>query len=145
MSSKSSHEAHGQTTLAAAGLADVAWLEHLPPSEHISLFRSTDWSSTPLGPLNAWDPSLRFAVNMVFNDTRPAVVYWGPEMIAVYNERFIEIAADAHPMLMGRSFSHCFPEAVAPLKHYYEMALYPRTRHGVPGFRALDDQEERIR
>ena len=34
--------------------------QHLPP--HLQLFRSVDWSSTPLGPIEAWSSELRHSV-----------------------------------------------------------------------------------
>lgn len=52
------------------------WTEVLPDSEHIRLFRSIDWSSTRLGPLQSWDQTLRQSTYQVLADSRPACLYW---------------------------------------------------------------------
>lgn len=71
-------------------------------SEHILYFRSIDWSSTPLGPMVSWSPSLRCVVNMILNDNRHAVLFWGDEATMIYNEAYIELLGRMHPC-MGKS------------------------------------------
>src|ERR1700712_2228985 len=52
------------------------WTEVLPDTEHITLFKSIDWSSTRLGPLQSWSHTLRQSTYQVLADTRPACLYW---------------------------------------------------------------------
>ncbi|KAA8570726.1 hypothetical protein EYC84_000121 [Monilinia fructicola] len=86
------------------------WTQELPDSEHAQFFRAVDWAATPLGPLESWRISLRLHTLTTFSDSRPACLYWGPQRVAIYNERFIEMAGKTHPMLMGRPFELAFPE-----------------------------------
>ncbi len=52
------------------------WTDALPSTDHVNLFRSTDWATSILGPPIQWSPELRFATNMIFADSRGACVYW---------------------------------------------------------------------
>ncbi|KAF2106844.1 hypothetical protein BDV96DRAFT_507316 [Lophiotrema nucula] len=71
-------------------------------SDHVRYFRSIDWSTTPLGPMSAWQPQLRSLINMIMNDNNPAVLFWGDEVTMIYNESYVEIIALLHPC-MGAS------------------------------------------
>jgi hypothetical protein len=41
--------------------------------------RTFDWSPTPLGPQDAWSPSLRLAVDMILATNFPMALRWGPD------------------------------------------------------------------
>jgi PAS domain S-box-containing protein len=98
------------------------WTSRLPDTDHVRLFKETDWASTELGSLETWGPSLRFSANMVFADSRGACVYWGPQRIAFYNESFMPMAGSAHPILMGKPFKFGFPELDDAIKPVFEKA-----------------------
>jgi hypothetical protein len=67
---------------------------------HIQFARSVDWASTPLGPIENWSFDLRAMCNLVMGSPHPAAMYWGPELIAIYNEAYILLAGQKHPHLM---------------------------------------------
>ena len=71
-------------------------------SAHLEYFRSVDWANTPLGPMCSWSPQLRCIVNMILNDSGPAVLFWGEEVTMIYNEPYIEMLSLLHPC-MGKS------------------------------------------
>jgi hypothetical protein len=72
-------------------------------SDHIRYFRSVDWAQTSLGPMYSWSPQLCCVVNMMLKDSQPAVLFWGPDEVAmVYNEAYIDIIGFLHPC-MGAS------------------------------------------
>jgi hypothetical protein len=78
------------------------WTDALPPlrsSPHIAWARSIDWSQTPLGPMSAWPSQLRSVANLVMQDPRPAVVFYGPELITIYNEAYIGLLGGLHPCM----------------------------------------------
>ena len=52
------------------------------------LIRSKDWSQTPLGPPDTWPPSLRTAVMILLQSRFPMFVWWGEEMITIYNDAY---------------------------------------------------------
>jgi hypothetical protein len=71
---------------------------------HIKFARSVDWASTPLGPIENWSFDLRAMCNLVMGSPHPAAMYWGPELIAIYNEAYILLAGQKHPHLMVGGF-----------------------------------------
>jgi len=73
-------------------LASDDWHKNLPDNDHVRFFRSTDWSTTLLGPLKGWHLALRLHTFTLFADSRPACVYWGPGKTAIYNEHFAILA-----------------------------------------------------
>jgi signal transduction histidine kinase len=75
--------------------------QNLP--SHLQLFRSIDWSSTPLGPINAWSSELRLLCNIVTADINPAVLFWGPESVMIYNKPYVKFLGDKHPSALGQS------------------------------------------
>ncbi|KAK3060947.1 hypothetical protein LTS18_007352, partial [Coniosporium uncinatum] len=72
-------------------------------SEFVKWARSVDWASTPLGPMESWSTELRLSSNMAMKDTAPSVVFWGPELVMLYNEAYIALLGDLHPLCMGNS------------------------------------------
>ena len=56
------------------GLED--WTSTLPVTEGTKFFKSIDWSTSALGLPRTWPASLRFAVNLLFVDSRGASIYW---------------------------------------------------------------------
>lgn len=83
------------------------WTDELPPlkmSAHVAWARSIDWSQTSLGPMSTWSSQLRSIANLVMQDPRPAVVFYGPDLIMIYNEAEIELLGGFHPC-MGMSAS----------------------------------------
>ena len=45
-----------------------------------------DWAGTPLGPVEGWPASLRFAIRMVLVSRLPMVLTWGPQFVQFYND-----------------------------------------------------------
>jgi hypothetical protein len=78
------------------------WTDELPPlrpSPHSAWARTIDWSATPLGPMSSWSSQLRSIANLVMQDPRPAVVFYGPDLIMIYNEAEIELLGGFHPCM----------------------------------------------
>jgi PAS domain S-box-containing protein len=67
------------------------------------LIREYDWSKTPLGPIDSWQPNLRNSVNLMLNSQHPMWIGWGPEMIFLYNDAYVSVISLAkHPWALGR-------------------------------------------
>lgn len=77
---------------------------------HIQFTRSIDWASTPLGAIEGWAPELRSMCNLIMASPHPAAMYWGPDLVAIYNEAYIMLAGQKHPKLMGQSYRHAWAE-----------------------------------
>jgi hypothetical protein len=72
-------------------------------SEHVKHFRTVDWANTPLGVMPDWPPELRTAVNMCLNDIHPCMLFWGDDVIMIYNAAYVQLIGAMHPYAMGRS------------------------------------------
>jgi signal transduction histidine kinase len=74
------------------------------------LIRATDWSKTPLGPIESWPPSLRTAVSICLGSRHPIVLWWGPERWQFYNDGYRPMLGDKHPQFLGRPGQECWAE-----------------------------------
>ena len=67
------------------------------------LIRSKDWSTTTLGPPQSWPQSLRTAISLLLHSQFPMFVWWGPQMITIYNDAYRLIMAEKHPQALGEA------------------------------------------
>ena len=66
-----------------------------------NLMRSLDWSQTPLGDVTHWRQSLRSAVSILLPSKAQICLFWGPELIKLYNDAYRPILASKHPWALG--------------------------------------------
>jgi hypothetical protein len=90
--------------------------------EHIRFARSIDWASTSLGPIGTWGSDLRQMCNLIMASPHPAAMYWGDDLIAIYNEAYIMLAGQKHPSLMGQSYSVAWSEIWDDVKDVFANA-----------------------
>jgi signal transduction histidine kinase len=64
--------------------------------------RSFDWSSNPLGPISAWPSSLRGAVSLCLRSRFQLAIYWGPQLVLLYNDAERDVLGGMHPWALGR-------------------------------------------
>jgi serine phosphatase RsbU (regulator of sigma subunit) len=84
------------------------------------LYDATDWSATPLGPVEGWSATLRAALSVVNGTRFPATLLWGPEHVLLYNEPYAEMIRDKHPEALGRTCAAVFPEAMDALTPLFD-------------------------
>src|SRR6516225_6997829 len=60
-----------------------------------------DWSSSPLGPIDKWPLSLREAVSLCLRSRFQLAIYWGPQLILLYNDAEREVLGAMHPRVLG--------------------------------------------
>ncbi|MBN1091498.1 response regulator [Blastococcus sp. TML/M2B] len=58
-----------------------------------------DWAATPVGPVESWPASLRFAVRTVLVSRFPMVLTWGPEFTQFYNDAYAPFIGAKHPAI----------------------------------------------
>jgi PAS domain S-box-containing protein len=65
--------------------------------------RAFDWSITPLGPVAGWPLSLRTTVATLLASRHPMFLWWGPELIQIYNDAYRPSFAEGgrHPRALG--------------------------------------------
>ena len=71
-------------------------------SEMASRVSEFDWAATPLGPIAEWPVALRIAVGICLNSRFPMFVWWGPQLINIYNDGYIPMLGARHPAALGR-------------------------------------------
>ena len=58
--------------------------------------RALDWASTPLGPTSTWPQSLRSAISILLPSKAQICLFWGPELVKLYNDAYIPVLGGKH-------------------------------------------------
>jgi two-component sensor histidine kinase len=66
-----------------------------------ALIRARDWGATPLGEVCRWPERLRAAVDTCLDAAFASFVWWGPELIQIYNDAALPIMQARHPAAFG--------------------------------------------
>jgi signal transduction histidine kinase len=66
-----------------------------------SRMRAMDWSRTPLGPPEQWPQSLRSAVSILLPSRAQIVLFWGSELVTLYNDAYRPVFGVKHPSVLG--------------------------------------------
>src|ERR671924_199688 len=75
-----------------------------------ALIRSTDWAKTPLGPVESWPTALLNYATMILELPSPAIIFWGPDQLQIYNEGYARIMGPRHPRYFGAPYRECWPD-----------------------------------
>ncbi|RZJ85280.1 MAG: response regulator [Massilia sp.] len=94
--------------------------EHETPSEWLpflsgggqmgAMMRAHDWSASPLGHPRTWPQALRTTVGLMLNSKFPMFVAWGPELGFLYNDSYVPVLGEKHPLALGRRFHEIWAE-----------------------------------
>lgn len=87
----------GSGGIGSRAIADLD--RRTPMVERVAQF---DWSATPLGAPASWPEALRTSVQLMLNSRFPMFVWWGPELINLYNDAYIPVLGEKHPAALGR-------------------------------------------
>ena len=79
--------------------------------EMADLFRSKDWSATPLKAVETWSECLLATVNILLLSPLSFAVYWGPELTLLYNDVYRQFLGDKHPKALGAAGPTVWVEA----------------------------------
>jgi hypothetical protein len=88
---------------------------------------ATNWSNTPLGPIETWPQSLRTTVSLCLASNFPFCLIWGPEHVQIYNGGYCVICEAKHPACMGQDFTQCWASAWPTIGEAFEHALKGET------------------
>src|SRR5258707_10020825 len=76
-----------------------------------ALMRAKSWSDTLLGAPETWPEALKMAVSICLNSRFPISLWWGPELLMLYNDAWRPILGKAkHPAALGRPGIESWPE-----------------------------------
>ncbi len=80
------------------------------PGETRERLRRTDWAATPLGPVETWSVELRAAVRTVLPSEVPMLLWWGPELVQIFNEAYTRVLGAKYPAAIGEPGAQCWAE-----------------------------------
>src|SRR4029077_8799374 len=112
--------------------------------EMAALMRTLDWSQTAVGPVSRWPQSLKTAVRIVLASRFAMFVWWGRELVNLYNDSYRTLLGAKHPGALGKPAREVWaeiwdqigPRADAVLLRgestYDEALLLLPERHGYP-------------
>src|SRR4051794_18364154 len=104
--------------------------------------RSFDWSRTALGPAVGWPQSLRSALSICLNSSFPIALYWGGDLVLLYNDAWSPTPGEKHPGARGRPAGGAWSEIGDITAPFFEQVvtrgedprrrdqLLPMHRHG---------------
>ena len=85
--------------------------------------RAFDWSTTDLGPIDRWSPSLVCNVQMLLASPVPMVMLWGRLGYMIYNDSYSRFAGGRHPYLLGTPVELGWPEVADFNRHVVDTCL----------------------
>lgn len=98
-------------------------LSRIAGGEMAERVRAFDWSQTPVGPRDAWSPSLRLAVDMILATNFPMALRWGPELVLIYNDAYTPALHERHPEALGGRLDQTSPDFQASIRAFHEDIL----------------------
>src|SRR5512146_935922 len=131
----------GSSRVALAKLAEAVFAGG---GEMGALMRGMDWSKTPIGPVTQWPQSLKTAVRIILTSRYAMFIWWGRELINLYNDPYRAFLGSKHPAALGRSAREVWSEIweqIGPRAEtvlvegestYDESLLLLMQRHGYP-------------
>ncbi len=105
------------------------------------LMRQFDWTQTNLGAPENWEQSLKTSVSICLNSNFPIALYWGKDLILLYNDAWSSIPGGKHPWALGRTAKEVWPDIWKDIEPDFKKALkgqpggskdalLPMERHG---------------
>ena len=105
------------------------------------LFATHEWARTPLGPMEGWPLTLRRYVELMLKLPTPAIIFWGPTHLQLYNAGYAMIMGPRHPRYLGATYAECWPDTYPTIHPWMERVLkgeilevenapFTLTRHG---------------
>ena len=75
-----------------------------------TVFAQHAWETTPLGAPEGWPAALATAWSICLHSRFPMILFWGDELIQLYNAAFVPILGKKHPAAMGMRAADCWHE-----------------------------------
>lgn len=82
--------------------------------------QSFDWASTELGIIDDWTDALKALVAMMLGSAQPMFMAWGRDKVWLYNEAFIPILGEKHPLALGSRTAEVWAEAWCDLEPLFD-------------------------
>lgn len=72
--------------------------------------RSFDWSTTPLGPIERWEPWLASTVDTLLASGLPSAVWVGPRLTTIHNDAFLPLMGRRADVALGAPMEEVWPD-----------------------------------
>ena len=82
--------------------------------------RAFNWAATPLGPVTGWPQSLRTSVGICLDSRFAILIWWGADLLMLYNDAYTQVLAAKHPAALGCAGRQVWPEiwdTIGPMLH----------------------------
>lgn len=80
--------------------------------QHLVQFRTVDWSSTSLGPIDSWSQDLLQLGHIMMFEPQPRMLLLGQDHYCLYNPAFATLIGDGHPSLLGSTWTHGWSDVI---------------------------------
>ncbi len=119
-------------------------MQQTPQHPLAMLVEQKDWATTPLGARELWPASLVMCERLCLDSRFPIILFWGPELVQIYNDAYRPILGGRHPRALGQTARECWPDIwdeVGPMLYsvlekgeatWSENLLLPIERDGIP-------------
>ncbi len=103
--------------------------------EMASLISNHNWDQTSLGPVSSWSPTLISSVNFILSASIPFAIFWGKDLLLIYNDLWRVFIGDKHPRSLGQPAVEAFPEIWDQIGPQFERVMSGQ------GSISVEDQE----
>ena len=86
--------------------------------------RAFDWTTTPLGRPENWPHSLKTCVRIILTSRQPMFVWWGQQLINLYNDAYKSIVGGKHPQCLGEPASVVWRDIWDQVSPRAEIAMF---------------------
>ena len=86
------------------------------------------WSDSLLGPMSNWPQSLQSALSICLNSNFPIAIYWGQDLVLLYNDAWSPIPGNKHPWALGKPAIEVWPDIWNDIEPQFKKAF-----EGMPG------------
>ena len=84
--------------------------------------RAFDWAGTPLGAIEGWRSALRVAVDLMMSSHFPSCLFWGSDLVTIYNNGYLPILGEK-PEALGQPMRVTWHETWEQLEPIADKAL----------------------
>ena len=100
LSTSTSPDGRSSATLSVSDTAAGSRIDRLVGGGEMGeRIRAFDWSKTPLGPPAHWPQSLRSAVSILLPSKAQIVLFWGRDLVTLYNDAYRPVFGAKHLLL----------------------------------------------
>ncbi|KAF2149032.1 hypothetical protein K461DRAFT_231689 [Myriangium duriaei CBS 260.36] len=109
-----------------AGARELGWTRYkdMQLTAHQKRIASYPWHETTLGDISTWSISHKLAVSASTMNPNPRCLYWGPNLVSMYNEHCIPIFGMKHPGFLGQNPADVWPETWAAAEPFALRAMH---------------------